>query len=215
VDDLERVRAEFPYDIDGAVIKLDDFASRRRVGYTAKAPSWAVAYKYAAEQTTTVLREITVQVGRTGVLTPVAELEPVFLAGSTISRATLHNQDEVAKKDVRVGDTVFIRKAGDVIPEVVSVVLSKRSSDAVPFDLHQAVHGRCPSCGEPISRDPSYVAWRCENIQCPEQSVRRVEHFAARNALDLKSLGSIVAEKLVERGLVSEPLFWLDPVVET
>jgi len=210
IQDLERERPNLPYDIDGAVVKLDDFAAREQLGFTAKAPSWALAYKYAAEQTTTRLRAITVQVGRTGVLTPVAELEPVFLAGSTISRATLHNEDEVRRKDVRVGDTVFIRKAGDVIPEVVSVVLEKRPPGAPPFDLCEHVENKCPSCAGPIRRDPQFVAWRCENLQCPAQGVRRLEHFAARSAMDIESLGDIVAERLVESGMVRAPLDLFD-----
>ena len=146
------------------------------------------------------------QVGRTGVLTPVAELEPVRLAGSEISRATLHNQEEIARKDIRIGDTVLIEKAGDVIPAVVSVVREARPPATEPFVLQQAVDGKCPACGEPISKDAKYVAWRCENLQCPAQSMRRIQHFAARNALDLESLGGIVARKLVEHDIVGEPL---------
>lgn len=203
---LEGVRPTLPYDVDGAVIKVDDFGRRERIGFTAKAPSWAIAYKYAAEQATTVLREITVQVGRTGVLTPVAELEPVFLAGSTISRATLHNDDEIKRKDVREGDTVVIEKAGEIIPAVVTIVLEKRPESTQPFDLYEHVGGVCPSCGGAIERDPAFVAWRCQNLQCPAQSVRRIQHFAARNALDIEGIGGIVAEKLVERGVAREPL---------
>lgn len=207
---LEEVRTTLPYDVDGAVIKVDDFARRERIGFTAKAPSWAIAYKYAAEQATTVLREITVQVGRTGVLTPVAELEPVFLAGSTISRATLHNDDEIKRKDVREGDTVVIEKAGDIIPAVKEVLLDRRPENTQPFDLFEHVDGVCPSCGGAIERDPAFVAWRCQNLQCPAQSVRRIQHFAARNALDLEGIGGIVAEKLVERGMALEPLELFD-----
>ncbi|NLF18000.1 MAG: NAD-dependent DNA ligase LigA [Lentisphaerae bacterium] len=203
---LGQRRHEFPYDIDGAVIKVNDIAQREVLGATAKAPSWARAFKYEAEQRQTTLRAITIQVGRTGVLTPVAELEPVALAGSTVSRATLHNEDDIRRRDVRVGDTVVVEKAGDVIPAVVGVVLERRPPDAVPFDFAAHLQGRCPSCGEPVRRDPLFVAWRCENLQCPAQSVRRLEHFATRNALDLEALGGIVAEKLVERGLVREPL---------
>jgi DNA ligase (NAD+) len=199
-------RHEFPYEIDGAVIKVNDFAQRQVLGYTAKAPSWAKAFKYAAERRETLLRGITIQVGRTGILTPVAELEPVFLAGSTISRATLHNEDEIRRRDVRVGDTVLVEKAGEVIPAVVDVVLARRPLTAVPFDFAGHIEHRCPSCGGPIARDPQFVAWRCENLQCPAQSVRRLEHFARRDALDLEGLGGIVAESLVEQGLVREPL---------
>ena len=144
--------------------------------------------------------------GRTGALTPVAELEPVFLAGSTISRATLHNEDEIKRKDIRIGDTVVIEKAGEVIPAVVSVVASKRPRQAEPFDFEKHLHGKCPVCGGSIARDPKYVVWRCENLQCPAQATRRLEFFTARGALDIESVGGIVADKLVERGLVREPL---------
>jgi len=204
--ELQEKKNSFPYDIDGAVIKINLFAHRERLGQTAKAPSWAKAFKYEAERCETVLKEITVQVGRTGVLTPVAELEPVFLAGSTISRATLHNEDEIARKDIRIGDTVLIEKAGEVIPAVVSVCVDRRPPGSKPFDFVAHVNQRCPSCGGEIIRDPQFVAWRCQNLQCPAQSMRRIEYFAARNALDLSSLGSVVAEALLEQGLVQEPL---------
>jgi DNA ligase (NAD+) len=206
IDELDKIRHDFEYETDGAVIKLDDFALRERAGYTAKAPRWAMAYKYAAEQAQTKLNGITVQVGRTGVLTPVAELEPVFLAGSTIARATLHNEDEIKRKDIRIGDTVTIEKAGEVIPAVVGVVLEKRPRNAEPFDFLAHIHGKCPVCGGSVRRDPEYVAWRCENLQCPAQATRRIEFFTARGALDIESVGGIVADKLVERGLVREPL---------
>jgi DNA ligase (NAD+) len=206
INELDKIRHDFPYETDGAVIKLNNFALREKVGYTAKAPRWAIAYKYAAEQAQTKLNEITVQVGRTGILTPVAELEPVFLAGSTIGRATLHNEDEIKRKDIRIGDTVIIEKAGEVIPAVVAVVESKRPSNAHPFDFQKHIHNKCPVCGGPISRDPQYVAWRCDNLHCPAQATRRVEFFTARGALDIESVGGIVADKLVERGLVREPL---------
>src|SRR5581483_206236 len=152
------------------------------------------------------LNDITIQVGRTGALTPVAELEPVFLAGSTISRATLHNEDEIKRKDIRIGDTVVIEKAGEVIPAVVGVVLAKRPKHTREFDFAGHLNNRCPVCGGPIARDPRYVAWRCENLQCPAQATRRLEFFTARGALDIESVGGIVADKLVERGLVREPL---------
>ncbi|MBN2449564.1 MAG: NAD-dependent DNA ligase LigA [Lentisphaeria bacterium] len=212
VRELGRKRHLFPYDIDGAVIKVNDFEQRRRLGFTAKAPSWARAFKYQAEQTRTILRDITVQVGRTGALTPVAELEPVPLAGSTISRATLHNADEIRRKDIRIGDTVVIEKAGDVIPAVVRIVPEERPPRTVSFDFLEHIGHRCPSCGGPVSRDPQFVAWRCENLQCPAQGVRRIRFFAARNAADIEALGGIVAEKLVEQGLAREPLdlFGLD-----
>ncbi len=206
INELDRIRRNFPYETDGAVIKLNSFAQRERTGFTAKAPRWAIAYKYAAERAETKLRDITIQVGRTGALTPVAELEPVFLAGSTISRATLHNEDEIRRKDIRIGDTVVIEKAGEVIPAVVGVVEAKRPRDAAPFDFAKHLHGQCPVCGGHISRDPKYVVWRCENLQCPAQATRRLEFFTARGALDIESVGGIVADKLVERNLVREPL---------
>ena len=206
IDALDKVRHDFSYDTDGAVVKLNNFDLREKVGYTAKAPRWAIAYKYAAEQAETKLNGITIQVGRTGILTPVAELEPVFLAGSTVKRATLHNEDEIKRKDIRIGDTVIIEKAGEVIPAVVAVVESKRPASAHPFDFQKHIHNKCPVCGGPISRDPQYVAWRCENLLCPAQATRRIEFFTARGALDIESVGGIVADKVVERGLVREPL---------
>ncbi len=210
IRELGETRHQFPYEIDGAVIKVDEFGQREELGFTAKAPSWAKAFKYQPDQARTLLHAITVQVGRTGVLTPVAELEPVFLAGSTISRATLHNEDEVRRKDIRVGDTVVIQKAGEVIPEVVEVVPELRPEGTEPFDLVRHVGGACPSCGGPVERDPEFVAYRCPNLQCPAQSVRRLQHFASRNAMDIEALGGIVAENLVERGLVREPLDLFD-----
>ncbi len=206
IDELDKIRHDFEYETDGAVIKLNDLALREQAGYTAKAPRWAMAYKYAPEQAQTKLNGITIQVGRTGVLTPVAELEPVFLAGSTISRATLHNEDEIKRKDIRIGDTVTIEKAGEVIPAVVGVALNQRPAGAEAFDFVKHINGKCPVCGGAIRRDPQYVAWRCENLQCPAQATRRVEFFTARGALDIESVGGIVADKLAERGLVREPL---------
>jgi DNA ligase (NAD+) len=206
IAELDKIRHGFPCETDGAVIKLDDFAQRELIGCTSKAPRWAIAYKYAPEQAQTRLNAITIQVGRTGVLTPVAELEPVFLAGSTISRATLHNEDEIKRKDIRIGDTVIIEKAGEVIPAVVGVVPAKRPPDASPFDFLNHIHSQCPVCGGPVRRDPQFVAWRCENIHCPAQATRRLEFFTARAALDIQSVGGIVADKLVESGLVREPL---------
>ena len=203
---LDRVRRQFPYETDGAVIKVDAMAQRARLGFTAKSPRWAIAYKYAAERVETRLLDIIVQVGRTGILTPVAVLEPVFVSGSTVSRATLHNEDEIKRKDIRIGDTVVLEKAGEVIPAVVEVVASKRPRNSKPFDFLKHIHGKCPVCGGPVRRDPQFVAWRCENLQCPAQATRRLEFFAARSALDIESVGGIVADKLVERGLVHEPL---------
>ena len=206
ITELDRVRDTFGFETDGAVIKLNQVALRERAGYTARFPRWAKAWKYVSEQAETRVREITVQVGRTGTLTPVAELEPVFLRGSTISRATLHNEDEIRRKDIRVGDTVVIEKAGEVIPAVIRVVLEKRPEGTEPFDFFKHTGGRCPACGSPIRRDAKFAAWFCESLHCPAQKTRRLEYFAKRNALDLESLGTIVADKLIERGLVNDPL---------
>src|SRR5690242_12103208 len=206
IGDLDEVRRNFPYETDGAVIKVDAFKQREQLGFTTKSPRWAIAYKYAAERVETKLLDIKVQVGRTGILTPVAVLEPVLVSGSTVSRATLHNEDEIKRKDIRIGDTVVIEKAGEVIPAVVEVVKSKRPRNAKPFDFLKHIGGKCPVCGGEVRRDPEFVAWRCENIRCPAQTTRRVEFFAARGALDIESVGGIVADKLVERGLVREPL---------
>jgi DNA ligase (NAD+) len=206
IHELDGIRHKFAYQTDGAVVKVNSFAQREPLGFTAKSPRWAIAYKYAAERVETRLNDIIIQVGRTGILTPVAMLEPVLVSGSTVGRATLHNEDEIKRKDIRVGDTVVIEKAGEVIPAVVDVVKSKRPRDAKPFDFARHIHGKCPACGGPIRRDPQFVAWRCENLQCPAQTTRRVEFFAARGALDIESVGGVVTDKLVERGLVREPL---------
>jgi DNA ligase (NAD+) len=215
IEELDAIRDGFGFETDGAVIKLNSLAQRadveenaraQRVRVNARYPLWAKAWKYVAEQAETRLRAITVQVGRTGVLTPVAELEPVFLRGSTISRATLHNEDEIRRKDIRIGDTVIIEKAGEVIPAVVRVVLEKRPAAATPFDFLAHIHKQCPVCGGAVSRDPEFAVWKCDNLACPAQKTRRLEYFAKRGALDLEGLGGIVADKLVERGLVAEPL---------
>lgn len=206
IGDLDEVRGDFPYETDGAVIKVDAFKQREQLGFTAKSPRWAIAYKYAAERVETKLLDIKVQVGRTGILTPVAVLEPVLVSGSTVSRATLHNEDEIKRKDIRIGDTVVIEKAGEVIPAVVEVVQSKRPRNARPFDFFKHIHGKCPVCGGEVRRDPQFVAWRCENLRCPAQATRRLEFLGARSALDIDSVGGIVADKLVERGLVREPI---------
>src|SRR5438445_12424095 len=206
IHELDGIRHNFAYQTDGAVVKVNSFAQRERLGFTAKSPRWAIAYKYEAERVETRLNDIIIQVGRTGILTPVAVLEPVLVSGSTVGRATLHNEDEIKRKDIRIGDTVVIEKAGEVIPAVVEVVKSKRPRSAKPFDFFKHIHGKCPVCGQPIRRDPQFVAWRCENLHCPAQTTRRLEFFAARGALDIESVGGIVADKLVERGLVREPL---------
>ena len=214
IHELDGIRHKFAYQTDGAVLKVDAFEQRERLGFTAKSPRWAIAYKYEAERVETRLLDIVIQVGRTGILTPVAVLEPVLVSGSTVGRATLHNEDEIKRKDIRIGDTVVIEKAGEVIPAVVAVVKSKRPRDAKPFDFSKHLHSKCPVCGERVRRDPQFVAWRCENIQCPAQTTRRVEFFAARGALDIESVGGIVADKLVERGLVREPLDLFELKVE-
>jgi DNA ligase (NAD+) len=206
IHELDGIRHKFAYQTDGAVVKVNSFTQRERLGFTAKSPRWAIAYKYAAERVETRLNDIVIQVGRTGILTPVAVLEPVLVSGSTVGRATLHNEDEIRRKDIRIGDTVVIEKAGEVIPAVVEVVKSKRPRGAAPFDFLKHIHGKCPTCGGPVRRDPQFVAWRCENLQCPAQTTRHVEFFAARGALDIESIGGVVADKLVERGVIREPL---------
>ncbi len=222
-DERRDLRTRVPYEIDGLVLKVNTMTDWARIPAKTRSPGYAIVHKpvHWITPAETLLKAITVQVGRTGVLTPVAELEPVFVQGSTISRATLHNEDEIRRKDIRIGDTVVVRKAGMVIPEVFEVVKTKRSDGAEEFDLFKHVGGKCPACGGPIAKekmsggDGEEVAWRCENVAgCPAQLTRRVEYFAARKALDIESLGGIVAEKLVERGLVKEPLDLFDLKLE-
>ena len=193
-------RESLPYEIDGVVVKVNDFARQRAMGFTARAPRWAIAFKFPPEEKTTLLRDITVQVGRTGALTPVAELVPVVVAGSTVARATLHNLDEVHRKDVRVGDTVIVRKAGDVIPEVLGPVLSLRSPEARIWEMPSV----CPSCGSPVVRDPGEVAFRCISIDCPAQALERLLHWASRGALDIDGVGEEIVSRLVESGRVAD-----------
>ena len=209
IAELQTLRHDFPFEMDGAVVKVNDRRLYETFGMTARAPRWGRAWKYPPERAQTIVRGITVQVGRTGVLTPVAELVPVRLAGSEISRATLHNADEISRKDIRVNDTVWVGKAGDVIPAVDSVVLEKRPADSVPY----AMPGNCPVCGAPASRVEGEVALRCPNPACPAQLASRLIHLAGRSALDIETLGNVVAEALVCHGLVRHPLdiFTLEP----
>ncbi len=203
---INRERADLGFGTDGAVIKLDDFDLREELGSTARAPRWAAAFKYLPEQRETLLRGITIQVGRTGVLTPVAELEPVRLSGTVVSRATLHNQDEISRKDIRIGDTLLMEKSGEIIPAVVHVVLPKRPAEAQPYSLYEAVGGACPCCGAPISQQEGQVAWRCTNLTCTAQAAMRTTYFCKREALDIESLGGTVAEALVQSGMIKTPL---------
>ncbi|MDD2764787.1 MAG: NAD-dependent DNA ligase LigA [Opitutaceae bacterium] len=198
VQELGGLRHAFAYATDGAVVKLDALAQQREAGSTAKAPRWAIAYKFAAERAETRLNAITVQVGRTGVLTPVAELEPVVLAGTTVARATLHNRDEIMRKDIRVGDFVRVEKAGEVIPAVVGVDLARRPADAAPYVFPD----RCPVCGTRVVQYEGEVALRCPNPDCPAQVRRRVQHFASKAGVDIEGLGEAMVDTLVEKGWV-------------
>lgn len=188
------------YDIDGMVIKVDSFEQQKRLGQTTKAPRWMISYKFPAERTTTKLKDIVVQVGRTGTLTPVAVLKPVRLSGSTISRATLHNVDDIERKDVRIGDTVVIEKAGEIIPQVIAPVLSKRTGSEKRFEMPD----KCPACGGEVVQYPGEVALRCENVACPAQQKERLRHFASRQAMDIEGLGEVMVEQLVDIGLVKD-----------
>ena len=194
-------RENYPFDIDGAVIKVDDLAQRQTLGSWAKFPRWAAAYKYPPEVKTSRLTDIVIQVGRTGVLTPKAVLEPVRLAGTTVTNATLHNQDFITEKDIRIGDTVLVRKAGEIIPEVLSVVMEKRPDDAVPYRFPEV----CPECGAPVARDEDGAHIRCTGAECPAQLLRNLAHFASRDAMDIEGLGIAVVENLVKAGLVKTP----------
>lgn len=194
-------RENYPFDIDGAVIKVDNLAQRQTLGSTAKFPRWAAAYKYPPEVKPSRLTDIVIQVGRTGVLTPKAVLEPVRLAGTTVTNATLHNQDFITEKDIRIGDTVLVRKAGEIIPEVLSVVMDKRPDDAVPYRFPDV----CPECGAPVARDEDGAHIRCTGAECPAQLLRNLAHFASRDAMDIEGLGIAVVENLVKAGLVKTP----------
>ncbi|MBL9169538.1 MAG: NAD-dependent DNA ligase LigA [Verrucomicrobiales bacterium] len=204
ITELDEFRKSLGYETDGAVVKLNSIVDREKLGSTSKAPRWAIAYKYAPEQAETRLNSISIQVGRTGALTPVAELEPVFLSGSTISRATLHNAEELARKDIRIGDTVIIEKAGEVIPAVVSVVLSRRTGSEQVFEFPKV----CPECGSQINRlgkeneAEQGVVWRCVNPDCPAQVRGRIEHWCSRGAMDIEGAGEVIVAQLVKHGLV-------------
>lgn len=193
-------RGDLDYDIDGVVVKVDGFDQQTDLGFTARAPRWAIAFKFPPEEKATVLREIRIQVGRTGVLTPVAEFDPVTVAGSTIARATLHNLDEIRRKDVRVGDTIIVHKAGDVIPEVVGPVLDKRPADAVEWDMPEA----CPACGSPVVHEGDEVTYRCVSLDCPAQLKERLIHWVSRGCMDVDGLGDELIDKMIEAGLLRD-----------
>lgn len=203
-------RGDLNYDIDGVVVKVDSFASQEALGFTSRAPRWAIAFKFPPEEKQTVLREIRIQVGRTGVLTPVAEFDPVTVAGSTIARATLHNLDEIRRKNVREGDTIIVHKAGDVIPEVVGPVLSLRPADAIEFQMPAT----CPSCGSPVIQEEGEVAFRCVSIDCPAQAVERLIHWGSRKAMDIDGLGDELINRMVEEGVLSDVADFYDKLTE-
>jgi len=204
IDELDKIRDHFPYETDGAVIKLNSIPLRERLGATSKAPRWGMAYKYAPDQAETKLNAITVQVGRTGALTPVAELEPVFLAGTTVKRATLHNEDQIRRLDVRVGDTVVIQKAGEIIPEVVRVMTDRRTGREKAFHFPK----ECPECGSKVSKgaaaEGEAAVWRCINPDCPAQIRGRIEHWCSRGAMDIEGGGEALVAQLVKNGLVKD-----------
>ena len=210
---INRHRHDLDYGTDGAVIKVLDRIEREQLGFTSRAPRWAAAYKFLPEQKETTLNDITIQVGRTGVLTPVAELAPVLISGSTVARATLHNQDEIDRKQIHIGATVLVEKAGEIIPAIVKV--THAVPGATVYSIYQTAGGKCPSCGGPISQEEGFVAWRCTNFQCPAQAVTRITHFASRKALDLEGLGETVAEALVRHGHCHTPLDLFDLTEET
>jgi len=197
-------RDSFPFDIDGVVYKVNSRELQKKLGFVSREPRWAVAHKYPAQEQMTVVRDIDIQVGRTGKLTPVAKLEPVFVGGTTVSNATLHNEDETRRKDVRIGDTVVVRRAGDVIPEVVSVVLDKRSADVgEPFDLYKQLGGKCPVCGSGIAREEGGADWRCSGgLFCPAQRKQAILHYAGRRAMDVEGLGDKLVDQLIEAQVV-------------
>jgi len=193
-------REELEYETDGMVIKVNSMDQRYKLGATGKSPRWLIAYKFPAKQATTILEDIVVQVGRTGILTPVASLKPVALAGTTVSRATLHNQDEITRKDIRIGDKVIIEKGGDIIPKIVSVIKDVRTGKEREFRMPN----KCPVCGGDVKKAEGEVAYRCENLRCPAQLERRIQHFASRRAMDIESLGPAIIAQLVEEKLVRD-----------
>ena len=198
---IDAGREKLTCDIDGAVIKVDDLAMRERFGTTAKFPRWAAAYKYPPEIKPTVVEDIVVQVGRTGVLTPKAVVRAVRLAGTTVTNATLHNQDFISQRDIRIGDTVLIRKAGEIIPEILEVDLTKRPEDSVPYHLP----ANCPVCGAPVEKDEDGAFLRCTGAECPAQLSRNISHFVSRDAMDIEGLGSAIVDGLIEKGLIHSP----------
>ena len=201
IENLDTLRQGFTYPTDGAVVKLDDFRLQDEAGFTSKAPRWAIAYKFEAERAETLLKEISLQIGRTGAVTPVALLEPVQLAGTTVSRATLHNEDEIRRKDIRPGDTVLVQKAGEIIPQVLSVNLDKRPADSVPFDFGAHLE----SLGIIAERDPNEAVWRITRKDDPIRQQRALQHFASRACMDIENLGTAIVEQLVARGLAHNP----------
>lgn len=200
VDKTEQIRDSLPYEIDGVVVKVDSLEQQKKIGTIAKSPRWAIACKFKAKQATTKLKKITLQVGRIGTITPVAELEPVFLAGSTISRATLHNSDEIERKDIRVGDLVKIEKGGDVIPKVVEVIQDENHKKLKPFKMPAV----CPVCSHPITRSEGEANYYCTNFLCPAQVQGRIEHFVARNAMDIEGLGYQIVDKFIKLGYLKD-----------
>ncbi len=204
---IAAMRDSLPFDIDGVVYKVNSLALQDQLGFVTREPRWAVAHKYPAEEQMTVVHAIDIQVGRTGKLTPVAKLEPVFVGGTTISNATLHNEDETRRKDVRIGDTVIVRRAGDVIPEIVGVMLDQRPANAgKPFDLFRLLHGKCPVCGSAIVREEGEADWRCTGgLFCPAQRKQSLLHFASRRAMDIEGLGDKLVDQLVDSGIVGTP----------
>lgn len=206
--DLEQIRDTLPYEIDGTVFKVNDYSQRNHLGFRSRSPRWAIAGKFKAQQATTIIKDIEIQVGRTGALTPVAKLKPVFVSGVTVSNATLHNQDEINRKDIRKGDTVLVERAGDVIPKIVKVIIEKRSKTSIPFKIPKD----CPSCKQTAYRAKDEVVLRCYNNSCPEQIKGRIEHFASKLALDIDGLGKKITELLVDQKILKSisDIFLLD-----